>query len=454
MSRLDARVTANEHRVDGAVTYRALVRYDAYGEMSGRQSTSIALLDARRSGIVLSSIHHRESRAPVRQADPRGPLRSRALARGGGGRRARACAAVQSAAGPQLRRRWPVRVAYLGPEGTFSHEALLSAPGASAREPVPFATIVDAVMAVHDGAVEHALVPIENSLEGSVSATLDVLAMDARGRPDHRRDRLADPAVPDRADSARARRDRDRRLPPAGERAMRALHPHAPRQANVISASSTADAVRIVAEETMRPWAALGNRVAAELYGCEVLRVGVRGRPGQRDPLRLARTRRARRRASRAPANRADPGRPPIVFWGVGSESPGWLVSCLSEFADRDVNLTRIESRPRKQGLGRYMFFADLEGRAGEVSVDEALAGPAPSRRGSARSRVVPGRLSATVRRVQCAVRWTVRYQRHCGPRRALSTSGVGLKLGGCSSSTRPTNRSMSARFAGRSCSC
>jgi hypothetical protein len=59
-SRLDSRVGAAEHRLDGAMAYRSLVRYDAYGEMSGRQSTSIALLDATRSGLVLSSIHHRE----------------------------------------------------------------------------------------------------------------------------------------------------------------------------------------------------------------------------------------------------------------------------------------------------------------------------------------------------------------------------------------------------------
>jgi hypothetical protein len=58
--RLNARMEAAERRLDGAVAYRALVRYDAYGEMSGRQSTSIALLDATRSGIVLSSIHHRD----------------------------------------------------------------------------------------------------------------------------------------------------------------------------------------------------------------------------------------------------------------------------------------------------------------------------------------------------------------------------------------------------------
>jgi hypothetical protein len=58
--RLDERMRLAEHRLDGAIAYRALVRYDAYGEMSGRQSTSIALLDATRSGIVLSSIHHRD----------------------------------------------------------------------------------------------------------------------------------------------------------------------------------------------------------------------------------------------------------------------------------------------------------------------------------------------------------------------------------------------------------
>ena len=59
-ARLDGRVATAEHRIDGAIAYRSLVRYDAYGEMSGRQSTSIALLDATRSGLVLSSIHHRD----------------------------------------------------------------------------------------------------------------------------------------------------------------------------------------------------------------------------------------------------------------------------------------------------------------------------------------------------------------------------------------------------------
>jgi prephenate dehydratase len=69
------------------------------------------------------------------------------------------------------------------------------------------------------------------------------------------------------------------------------------------------------------------------------------------------------------------PWKTAIVFWGVGSEAPGWLVGCLSELATREVNLTRIESRPRKQGLGRYMFFLDIEGRESEPHVGQALRG-------------------------------------------------------------------------------
>ena len=64
-----------------------------------------------------------------------------------------------------------------------------------------------------------------------------------------------------------------------------------------------------------------------------------------------------------------------VVFWGGGDQSPGWLVDVLSEFAGRGVNLTRIESRPRRTGLGHYFFFVDLEGAAGSSPVDEALEG-------------------------------------------------------------------------------
>jgi prephenate dehydratase len=64
-----------------------------------------------------------------------------------------------------------------------------------------------------------------------------------------------------------------------------------------------------------------------------------------------------------------------VVWWGVGDETPGWLVRCLSEFAFRGVNLTRIESRPRRLGLGHYMFFADLDGSTADAAVAEAIQG-------------------------------------------------------------------------------
>src|SRR5437588_4571395 len=140
--------------------------------------------------------------------------------------------------------------------------------------------------------------------------------------------------------------------------------------ARVLAGSSTAEAVRIVAEHD-GPWAALGNRLAAERYGCVVLRSGVED--VAENETRFVWLERAAGAAASGDAR--GPWKTAIVFWGVGSEAPGWLVHCLSEFAARDVNLTRIESRPRKQGLGRYMFFLDLEGRNTEPHVAEALAG-------------------------------------------------------------------------------
>ncbi len=267
-----------------------------------------------------------------------------------------------------------MRVGYFGPEGTFTQEALIDAFRGSQLEPVPFATIYDTVMAVHGGAVQRALVPIENSLEGSVNATLDALAFETEdvaivGEIVHpiRHCLIARSALELPEIEAVVSH------PQATAQCARFIRSRLP-QARVLAGSSTADAVRIVAEHD-GPWAALGNRLAAERYGCHVLRAGVEdmsgnetrfvwlapvgtppGGPGTTEPV-------------------LGPWKTAIVFWGIGSEAPGWLVRCLSEFARRDVNLTRIESRPRKQGLGRYMFFVDLEGRDSEPHIAAALTG-------------------------------------------------------------------------------
>jgi prephenate dehydratase len=258
-----------------------------------------------------------------------------------------------------------VRVAFLGPAGTYTEEALRhSAPTGLEVEEVPYPTVYETVMAVQEGAAERAVVPIENSLEGSVTATLDALAGEADGvrifaevvRP-VTHSLLTRPGV-------------------AVEDVTRVLsHPQALAQCSELlrgrlahaqpaPTPSTSDAARTVAESP-EPWAAIGTRLAAEMYGCAVLEEGVEDRSDN-----------VTRFVWLAPAGTEPPHEPQktsIVFWGFNDESPGALVGVLSELADRGINLTKIESRPRRVQLGHYMFFADLEGSGAEPLVREAL---------------------------------------------------------------------------------
>ena len=259
-----------------------------------------------------------------------------------------------------------MRVAFLGPAGTFTEEALRhSAPDAGeALEEVPFPTVYETVMAVQTGEVDRAVVPIENSLEGSVTATLDALAGEAE------RVRIAAEVVRPVSHCLIARAG------VAVDDVTRVIsHPQAIAQcaeflrgalahAEAASAPSTAEAVRGVAESS-EPWAALGTRLAAEMYGCEVLAEGVEDRADNVTRFVWLAPEGA---DSRAPASKTT-----IVFWGFNDESPGALVGVLGELAERDVNLTKIESRPQRAALGHYMFFADLDGGAGEPAVADAL---------------------------------------------------------------------------------
>ncbi len=260
-----------------------------------------------------------------------------------------------------------MRVGYLGPEGTFSHEALMDSPDVASFALTPLPTIYDAVMAVHEATVDRALVPMETSVEGAVNVTLDTLAGEAEdvhivGEAVHRV-RLclvARDAVPLEAIETVASH------PQAHAQCAGFLRAELP-SARVLAMSSTADAVRSAAEGS-RGAAALGNRLSADLYGCTILRAGV-------EDLADNETRFVWLARDAPPSDAPGPWKTSLVFWGPGAEAPGWLVRCLSELAFRGVNLTRIESRPRKQGLGRYMFFVDLEGRSTDPAVAEAVAG-------------------------------------------------------------------------------
>ena len=272
----------------------------------------------------------------------------------------------------------PARVAYLGPAGTHSHEALMRLPGAGAWRLEPTQSIHAAVLAVQRGAADRALVPIENSLEGSVNATLDALAIDARdveivGE-------LVHPVHQCLVASSELTLE---------EISVVASHPHASAQcaeflrrelprAAIRAATSTADAVRTVAERrgdaADGSWAAIGSRAAADLYGGHIVRSDVEDVSG--NETRFAWLAPAGAKPVSFRGGREGPWKTAIVWWGAGSDSPGWLVRCLSEFAFRGVNLTRIESRPRREGgLGDYRFFADLDGRLTDAGLEGAIAG-------------------------------------------------------------------------------
>ncbi len=265
-----------------------------------------------------------------------------------------------------------MRVAFLGPAGTFSQEAMWTAPGSESFEPVPEPTLHETVMAVQEGRAERALVPIENSLEGSVDVTLDTLALEAGdvaivGELVHPVRHCLVAAAPIDLGTITTVLSH----PQASGQCARFLRTELP-GATVVPAASTADAVRALTERGHPDgkWAALGTRLAAQLYGCSVLVDGVEDVAGNQTRfVWLA-------RAGEQPPEPAPTGawKTALVFWGLGDEAPGWLVACLAEFASRGVNLSRIESRPLRERLGHYMFFVDLEGRAEVGPVAEAVA--------------------------------------------------------------------------------
>ena len=261
-----------------------------------------------------------------------------------------------------------MRIAYLGPEGPYSHEALMASGRARGADLVGLPTIHDTVMAVHDRSADRALVPIENSLEGAVNATFDALVGEAEdvaiiGEFVHDVHHCL--VAPHRMELAEV--ETVVSMPQASAQCSRFLRTELAGAA-VVAANSTAEAVRSVVE-TGGARAALGNRLSAQLYGGEVLREGIEDTEDNETRFVWL----APAGAHAAAAGSSSPWKTSLVFWGAGDDAPGWLVRCLSEFAFRGVNLTMIESRPRKLGLGHYVFFADLEGSSRDAEVAAAI---------------------------------------------------------------------------------
>ena len=260
-----------------------------------------------------------------------------------------------------------MRIAYLGPAGTFTEDALREAAAGEDFEPLRTATIHEAILAVENGEAERALVPVENSIEGSVRPTLDALAFDVErvtiaGEYDYtvREHLIAREAL----ELGEIEAVLSHQQPLA--QCARFLREQLP-GVELRSVSSTAAAVRMVAE-SVRPWAAIGSRAAAELYDCAIVREGIEDEADN-----------VTRFVWIAPEGTEPQGEGPrktsLVFSELGEDHPGALVDALAEFSSRRINLSRIESRPLRQGLGRYMFFCDLEGAVDDEPVAAAIEG-------------------------------------------------------------------------------
>jgi prephenate dehydratase len=258
-----------------------------------------------------------------------------------------------------------MKVAYLGPPGTFSEDALLAAVGGVEVEPIPEPTVLDAFEAVAGGRAERALVPFENSTEGSVRPTLDALAFDApevvivgeHDEPIHHNLIAAGELEPSAITAVLSH-------PQPLAQCARFIRGELPGAA-IRATASSAEAVREV-RDSDEPWAALGTAGAATLYGCVVLRESVEDSPDNVTRFIWVAPRGVE------PAG-GGPWKTSLCFSELGADHPGALVDALTELSRRAVNLTRIESRPLRQELGRYMFFLDLEGSAGENRVAAAI---------------------------------------------------------------------------------
>ncbi|MDZ4655077.1 MAG: prephenate dehydratase [Coriobacteriia bacterium] len=251
------------------------------------------------------------------------------------------------------------KCAFLGPAGTFTEEALLSLeiPGV---EPVPCATIGDVLAAASDGRAEYGVVPIENSVEGSVNATLDALAFDTELYIQRELVRdinhalIVAPGVTMEDVTAVVSH------PQATAQCRCWLAEHLPGRP-ILAANSTAEAAtRAVAEPGL---AAVGTALAAELNGGVVLHASIEDFEGNQTRFIVL---------GKELQKRTGHDKTSLALF-MHEDKPGALLMILSEFAFGQISLTKIQSRPTKRALGEYMFYVDLEGHVEDDAVALAL---------------------------------------------------------------------------------
>ncbi|MEV4426128.1 prephenate dehydratase [Streptomyces sp. R-07] len=256
------------------------------------------------------------------------------------------------------------RYTYLGPEGTFTEAALRTLPEAATRELVPMVSVPAALDAVRNGEAAAALVPIENSVEGGVTATLDELAS---GEPLMIYREVLLPiafALLVRPGTRMSEIKTVTGHPVAQPQVRNWLRAHLP-EAVWESAASNADGARLVQEGRFD--AAFAGEFAAATYGLEALVTEIHD--AENAETRFVLVGRPARPAAPTGADKTS-----VVLW-LGDDHPGALLELLQEFAVRGVNLMLIQSRPTGAGIGNYCFAVDAEGHISDRRVGEALMG-------------------------------------------------------------------------------
>jgi len=251
-------------------------------------------------------------------------------------------------------------LAYLGPPGTFTEQALYTQEDLTCLDLRPSPSIPEVFRRVVAGQVDLGFAAIENSIEGSVNITQDTLAFDA--------DLLIQREVVISiqlnlmvaAGTTLADVDRVVSFPHAIAQCRGWLADHLP-DAEVHASNSTADAARMLAEAPDGRTAAIAPSRAAETYGLDVLAADIEDHPENQTRFVLV-------AADGIPPPTGHDKTSLVVF--QRADRPGSLLGILQEFAARSLNLTRLESRPTRQGLGDYCFLMDLEGHL----VDELVA--------------------------------------------------------------------------------
>jgi len=257
-------------------------------------------------------------------------------------------------------------IAYLGPPGTFSEEALLSEADLAEHELVDLPTFPDVLAAVAEGRTDLGFVAVENAIEGTVNVTVDALVFEHDlliqrevVLPIHQH--LLAPAglALDQIEHVVS-------FPVALAQCRRFFADHLA-GAQEVAAPSTSDAARMVAAGTCPPRsAAIGTRLAARLYDLEVLADSIEDHPENATRFVLV----AREEAGLAAPTGHD--LTSIVLF-QRRNAPGSLHAILGEFAARGIDLTKLESRPRKQALGQYCFLIDIVGHIADEVVADCL---------------------------------------------------------------------------------